>query len=49
MNEKMISFISFEAMQARNERTTKRLTFAIVVCVFLLVCSNAAWLVWWLL
>lgn len=41
---KDVPYIVFEGEMARHERTVKRLVAAILVCIFLLFASNAAWL-----
>lgn len=37
----------YETFAARNERTIKRLIFAVILCVILIFASNAAWLYAW--
>jgi len=39
-----VPYVVFEGEQARHERTVRRLIIALVVCVFLIFASNAAWL-----
>ena len=51
MNTKAVStvpYIAFEAAQARAERITKRLVFALVIAIALIFASNAAWLWAWM-
>ena len=42
-----VPYIAFEATMARFERTIKRLVVAVIVAVFLLFATNAAWLYVW--
>lgn len=42
-----IPYIAHEAEVARLERTIKRLTIIIVLCVALIFASNALWLYYW--
>lgn len=45
MNEKKdMSFVAFEATQARTERTQKRLIIAIAISIGCMFLSNAVWL-----
>lgn len=39
-----VPYIVHESSMARMERTTKRLWITILTLIFLLVCSNCAWL-----
>lgn len=43
-----IPYVVYEGTQARNERTTKRLIFAIIFTITLLFASNALWLYAWM-
>lgn len=43
-----VPYIAFEATMARFERTIKRLVIAVIVAVFLLFATNAAWLYVWM-
>lgn len=43
-----IPYAVYEGTQARNERTTKRLIFAVVFTIILLFASNALWLYAWM-
>lgn len=42
-----IPYIAHEAEVARLERTIKRLTQIIIICVALIFASNALWLYYW--
>ena len=44
MEHKDVPYIVYEATQARNERTIKRLIIALIVAIALLFASNIAWL-----
>ena len=44
MNEKSVSYLEFEATQARSERKERRLLIATVIIVGLLFASNMVWL-----
>lgn len=44
MEHKDIPYILYEATQARNERTIKRLIIVIVIVIALLFISNMSWL-----
>ena len=48
MDNKDVSYLLFEATQARNERTIKRLIIALIVAVTLIFASNAIWLYAWM-
>lgn len=43
-DDKIISYYVFESVQARNERTIKRLWISTIILVILLFVSNALWL-----
>lgn len=43
-----IPYVVYEGTQARNERTTKRLIFVVLLTVVLLFASNALWLYAWM-
>lgn len=43
-----IPYIVYESMQTKNERTTKRLIFVVLLTVVLLFASNALWLYVWM-
>lgn len=45
--EENIPYIAYEAEMARLERTIKRLTQIIVLCVALIFATNAIWLYYW--
>lgn len=47
MDNKDVPYIVYEATQARNERTIKRLIIVIVVAIALIFISNALWLYFW--
>lgn len=47
MDEKHIPYIVYESGMARSERHIKRLIIALVICIFLIFISNAAWLYAW--
>lgn len=47
MDEKHITYIVYESGMARSERHIKRLIIALVICIFLIFISNAAWLYAW--
>ena len=42
-----VPYIVHESAMARNERTIKRLVIALIIAVFLIFASNAAWLYVW--
>lgn len=46
-NETIIPYIAHEAEVARLERTIKRLSIIIIVCLALMFASNALWLYYW--
>lgn len=46
-NDVKIDWIVFESTQARNERTNKRLSIALIVSIVLLFLSNVIWLYYW--
>lgn len=47
MEEKSVPYIAHEAEVARLERTIKRLTQIIVICIALIFATNALWLYYW--
>lgn len=47
MENKSIPYIVYEGAQARAERTSKRLTIALIIAVILIFISNALWLYAW--
>lgn len=47
MEHKDVPYIVYEATQARNERTIKRLILIIIIAIALLFVSNAIWLWAW--
>lgn len=48
MDHKDIPYIAYEATQARNERTVRRITVALIIAIFLMFVSNAIWLYAWM-
>lgn len=51
MEKKMpeaVPYIAYEGTIARFERTVKRLVIAVVICIVLLLASNALWLYAWM-
>lgn len=46
--EEKIPYVVYEAMQAKNERTTKRLIMALMISIILLFACNAVWLYAWM-
>lgn len=42
-----IPLIAYEVVQAKNERTVKRLIVALIIAVVLMFASNALWLYAW--
>lgn len=47
MEHKDVPYIVYEATQARNERTIKRLILVVIIAVVLIFVSNAVWLWAW--
>ncbi len=47
-NQKFIPYWAYEATQARNERTIKRLIIALIVAIALIFASNAIWIYAWM-
>ena len=47
MEHKDVPYLVYEATQARNERTIKRLITVIIIVIVLLFVSNAIWLWAW--
>ena len=47
MEHKDVPYLVYEATQARNERTIKRLISVIIIVIVLLFVSNAVWLWAW--
>lgn len=45
--EEKIPYIAHEAEVARLERTIKRLTQIIIICIALIFATNALWLYYW--
>lgn len=43
-NEKMIPYIAYEAMAARQERTIKRLWILCIILIVSLIGTNAGWI-----
>lgn len=48
MEDKNVPYLAYEATQARNERTVKRLIIALIVITALMFASNIAWLYCWM-
>lgn len=48
MDHRDVSYLLYEATQARHERTTKRLIIALIVAITLIFASNAIWLYAWM-
>lgn len=48
MEHKDVPYIVYEATQARNERTVKRLIIVVIIAVALIFISNAIWLYAWM-
>lgn len=46
MDEKMIPYIAFESVTARQERTIKRLWILCLVLIVALLGTNAGWIYW---
>lgn len=47
MEHRDIPYLLFEATQARNERTIKKLIIALIIAIALIFASNALWLWAW--
>lgn len=47
MEHKDVPYLVYEATQARNERTIKRLIIVVIVAIALMFISNALWLWAW--
>lgn len=47
MEDKTIPYIVYEDSQVRHERNMRRLIIALVISIFLIFASNAAWLYAW--
>ena len=47
MDDKNVPYVAYEATQARNERTIKRLIIALIIVTLLMFVSNIAWLYVW--
>lgn len=45
--EEKVPYIAHEAEVARLERTIKRLTQIIIICIALIFATNVAWLYYW--
>lgn len=48
MEHRDVPYLVYEATQARNERTIKRLITALIIAIALIFASNAIWLYAWL-
>lgn len=48
MEHRDVSYLIYEATQARNERAVKRLVIALIIAIVLIFASNAIWLYAWL-
>lgn len=48
VQDKDVPYIVYEATQARNERTIRRLIIVVIVAIVLLFASNAIWLYAWM-
>lgn len=46
MDDKLIPYIAFESVTARQERTTKRLWVICIILIVALLATNGAWLYW---
>lgn len=46
MDEKFVSYLAFESVTARQERTIKRLWILIIILIVSLLGTNAGWLYW---
>ena len=46
-NEKTVPYLAYELMQVKHERTVRRLIYALILSIFLIFASNAAWLYAW--
>ena len=44
MNEKFVSYLAFESVAARQERTIKRLWILIIILIVSLLGTNAGWI-----
>lgn len=44
MMKENISFLEFEAVQARHERRDRRFIIALIICTAMLFISNFAWM-----
>lgn len=47
MEERSVPYIAYESEMARHERTIKRLTQIIIICVALIFATNLIWLYYW--
>lgn len=47
-NEKTVPFIAYELMQAKHERTVKRLFIALILSIILIFASNMIWVYAWM-
>ena len=47
LEDKQIPYMAFEGVQARHERTVKRLIVALIIVTAMMFCSNIAWLYAW--
>lgn len=48
MEHRDVPYLIYEATQARNERSIKRLVIALIIAIVLMFASNAIWLYAWL-
>lgn len=48
MEHRDVSYLIYEATQARHERTLKRLIIALIISVILIFASNLAWIYCWM-
>lgn len=48
MEHRDVPYLIYEATQARNERTLKRLIVALIIAIALIFISNVAWLYAWM-
>ena len=48
MEHKDVSYLVYEATQARHERTVKRLITALIIAIALMFISNAIWIYAWM-
>lgn len=48
MEHRDVPYLIYEATQARNERSIKRLVIALIIAIVLMFVSNAIWIYAWL-